>query len=54
MEGIKDDKKYHFAIIIELLITKNRHINLAYRLMQARDEIRLLSEVAKRAGSCLL
>jgi len=45
LEEIKENKKvlYHFAnfaIVNELLIIKNRHISSAYRLMQARDEMR--------------
>jgi len=49
MEEIKENKKvlYHFAnfaIVNELLITKNRHISPAYCLMQARDAMRLPSQ----------
>jgi len=45
MEEFKENKKvlYHFAnfaIVNELLIIKNRCISPAYRLMQARDEMR--------------
>jgi len=49
LEEVKQNKKvlYHFAnfaIVNELLIIKNRRINPAYRLMQARDEMRPLCQ----------
>jgi len=56
MEEVKENKKvfilvYHFtvfAIVNELLIIKNRRISPVYWLMQARDEMRLLSiEIAR-------
>jgi len=58
MEEVKENKKvlYHFivfAIVNELLIIKNRHISLAYRLMQARDEMQPPSHQGC-VGSCLL
>jgi len=48
-KGVKRNKKvlYHFAIfaiINKLLIIKNRDISPAYRLMQARGEMRLPSD----------
>jgi len=49
IEEVKRNKKvlYHFAnfaIVNELLITKNRRISPAYCLMQTRDEIRPFSQ----------
>jgi len=45
IEEVKENKKVlyyfaNFAIVNELLVIKNRRISPAYRLMQARDEMR--------------
>jgi len=60
MKEVKENKKvlYHFAIfaiVNELLIIKNRHISPTHWLMQrATRYCRLMIEVTRRAGSCLL
>jgi len=55
-EEVKKNKKilYHFEIFVivnELLIIKNRHINPAYCLMQARDKMSSI-EVASSDRGC--